>query len=246
MKNLIASTAAMFALSIAAPALAEPTSTIVGFDGGDNGGFQGNAFFESTGGNPGGRAHHLNDSFFNELRTGGIGESANTAFLGDYSSFTNITFSFDIKTDSLTDFIGNQIVRSIGIKLIDRDIQGPSGPSGVFYEMGLVGVNFNPDWTTFSVTIADPTQTDLPSGWIGFGDEDPNTFAPVLPDGASFATVLAGVDEFQITGAVPGFFFTNAFWDVSIDNIQVIVPAPSSIALLGLGGLAATRRRRHA
>jgi len=226
------------------PALAGPTSTVVGFDGGDNGGFQGNAFFLGAGGNPDGRAHHLNDSFFNELRTGGIGEPSNSAFLGDYSSYTNITFSFDIKTDSLTDFIGNQIARPIGIKLIDRDIQGGSGPSGVFFEMGLQGVNFTPDWTTFSVTITDPTQSGLPAGWIGFGDEDPDTFGPILPDGASFASVLASVDEFHITGAVPGFFFGTAFSDISIDNIRLTVPAPGTAALLGLGGLVATRRRR--
>jgi hypothetical protein len=196
-------------------------STIVGFDGGDNEGFTGNAFFEASGGNPGGAARHLNDSFFNDLRTGAPGEPANTDFLGDYSSFTSVTFSFDIKTNMLDDFAGNPIARPIGIALKDRDIMGPSGPSGVFFEIGVVGVNFTPEWTTLSVTITDPTSATLPAGWIGFGDEDPTTYAPILPAGASFASVLASVDEFDVTGAVPGFFFTNAFWDVQIDNITV-------------------------
>ena len=244
MRTRKVSAATLGSVMACAPALAGPSSTVVGFDGGDNGGFQGNAFFQASGGNSGGRAHHLNDSFSNELRTGGIGEPSNSAFLGDYSSFTNITFSFDIKTDSLTDFIGNQIARPIGIKLIDRDIQGGSGASGVFFEMGVQGVSFTPEWTTLSVTIADPTQSALPAGWIGFGDEDPSTFEPILPAGASFASVLASVDEFHITGAVPGFFFGTAFSDVSIDNIRLTVPAPGTAALLGLGGLAATRRRR--
>ena len=45
-------------------------SIVVGFDGGDNEGFVGNALFEATDGNPGGAARHVSDSFFNELRTG--------------------------------------------------------------------------------------------------------------------------------------------------------------------------------
>ena len=198
-------------------------STVVGFDGGDDGGFSGNALFEAAGGNPGGAARHVSDLFFNELRTGGMGEPANANFLGDYSEFLSVTFSFDVKTNMLDDFIGNPIVRSVGISLKDRDIMGPSGPSGVFFEVGLIGTGPNPDWTTMSVTIDDPTSPTLPSGWIGFGDEDPRTFEPILPPGATFATVLAGVDEFQVTGAVPGFFYTNALWDVQIDNITVIV-----------------------
>ena len=99
--------------------------------------------------------------------------------------------------------------------------------------------------TTLSVTIEDPTATELPPGWIGFGDEDPDTFEPILPDGASFASVLASVDEFSITGAVPGFFFGNAFWDVQVDNITVngqLVPEPTG-GLLLLIGLLALRRR---
>jgi len=200
------------------------SSTVVGFDDGSNGGFSGNAFFEAAGGNPGGVAHHLNDSYFNDLRTGAVGEPANPDFLGDYSSYGSVTFSFDIKTNYLNDYMENPIVRSIGIALKDRDIEGPSGPSGVFFEVGLVGVAYTGEWTTLSVTIDDPASTTLPDGWIGFGDEDPdNYYAPILPAGATFASVLASVDEFDVTGAVPGYFFTSAYWDVLIDNITVEV-----------------------
>lgn len=195
----------------------------VGFNGGSDDGFMGNAYFEAAGGNPDGVAHHLGEFFFNDLRTGGVSEPANPAFLGDYSTYASVTFSFDVKTNSLNDFMGNPIARSVGIMLKDRDIQGPSGASGVFIEMGVLGVNFTGEWTTLSVTIEDPASMELPAGWIGFGDEDPNTYAPILPEGATFASVLASVDEFDITGGVPGYFFGFANFDVLIDNITVAV-----------------------
>ena len=219
------------------------STAIVGFDGGAADGFSGNAVFEATGGNPGGAARHITDLNFNDLRTGASGEPANAAFLGDYSAHNSVTFSIDVKTNMLDSFAGNPIARPIGIALRDRDIQGGSGASGVFFELGVLGVNFTPDWTTLSVTIDDPTSTDLPPGWIGFGDEDPNTFEPVLPAGATFASVLASVDEFDVTGAAPGFFFGPAFWDVQIDNIAVAVPEPNASLLL-IFAFAGLRRRR--
>ena len=221
------------------------SNTLVGFDGGAAEGFVGNALFEPTGGNPGGAARHVTDLFFSELRTGGEGEPSNPGFLGDYSGFSSVSFSVDVKTNMLDDFAGNPIARPVGVMLIDRDITGGSGPSGVYFELGTLGVNFTPDWTTLSVTIDDPTSTTLPPGWVGFGDEDPVTFEPVLPAGASFASVLAGVDEFRITGAAPGFFFTFAFYDVQVDNIRVtVVPEPTSgVWLTALVGLALWRQR---
>ncbi|MEM8679575.1 MAG: hypothetical protein AAGF97_09515, partial [Planctomycetota bacterium] len=182
------------------------STTVAGFDDGSNDGFTGNAFFDATGGNPGGNANHLAQFMqFVSLRTGGVGEPSNPNFLGDYSSFDSATFSFDIRVDTLASFNG-PISRDIGIALIDRDIQGSSGPSGVFFTLATMNESIQDDWTSLSVTIDDPTSATLPAGWIGFGDESP-TFEPILPAGATFASVLASVDEFQITGAVPGFFF---------------------------------------
>jgi len=69
------------------------------------------------------------------------------------------------------------------------------------------------------------------------------------PTSGSFDTDLPGAAPY--TGAVvqlfldgSGNFFTRDFDDVSTQVSGVIVPAPASLALLGLGGLAATRRRR--
>jgi hypothetical protein len=243
-KTTFITAAAIAAISMLASPSYAASNALVGFDGGTNDGFQGNAYFEATGGNPGGNAHHLAPDFFGtSLRTGALGEPANPSFLGDYSSFDEVTFELELRVDVLRDFIGNPIFREIGIALRDRDIQGPSGASGVFFTLDVIGESLQPDWTNLSVTIDDPTSPTLPAGWIGFGDEDPNTFEPILPAGATFATVLAGVDEFEITTFVPGYFYTSANTDIRIDNIRVTVPEPTCFALLGLGLLTVVRRR---
>jgi hypothetical protein len=218
-------------------------TTVVGFDNGTDGGFTGNAVFEPTGGNPGGSAHHLGFFFWNEIRTGGIGEPANPAFLGDYSGFGEVSFGVDVKVDALTDFNGNPIVRPFGIALIDRDIQGSAGPSGVFYPLADIASFLQPEYTSLDVTIDDPTQDTLPPGWVGFGEFDPNTFEPILPAGATFATVLASVDEVQFTGNDPRFLYGDAFFDVRLDNAFVTVPEPATALLFALGSLALLRRR---
>ena len=220
MKETIAITGVTMGV-LATPAFSQST-TVAGFDGGSNDGFSGNAFFEAKGGNPGGNAHHDAALFFNELRTGAPSEPANAGFLGDYSPFAEVTLSVDVKTESLTNFFGFQIARPIGFKLWNRNIQGPDSDAGVFFEAGTLGVDFTPDWTTLSVTF-DPTSSDLPPGWIGFGDVN-EFFEPVLPAGVTFADILADVTEFDVTGAVPGFLFTDAFFDVRVDNIAVILP----------------------
>ncbi len=136
-----------------------------------------------------------------------------------------------------------RISRELGIAVLDRDIQGPNGPSGLYFPLGIISAFNNPNYTPLSVTVADPTQTTLPPGVIGFGDQDPNTFEPILPPGATFATVLAGVDEFQVTTFVPGFFFTDANYDVRFDNIFVSVPEPTCGWLVMMGGLVLLRHR---
>src|SRR5262245_24132970 len=166
-------------------------TTVAGFDGGSDSGFQGNALFEASGGNPGGVAHTNDLVEFPSLRTGAIGEPSNPGFLGDYSGFSNVSFSVDVKTVSLQDFFGDEISRPFGVMLIDRDIQGTDGPSGVYFQLGELGVNFNPDWTSYSVTIANPASPTMPAGWIGFGSTNMQTFETELPAGATFATVLA-------------------------------------------------------
>lgn len=219
--------AACLAAGLAAASADAQTSTAVGFDGGGADGFTGNFSFEAANGNPDGNAHCLLTTFFPSLRTGGVGEPTNPGFVGDYSTFAEVTFRLDVQVTSITNFFGGEIQRPLGIALVDRDVQGPSGPSGVFFELAALSSMAQANWTELAVTIDDTGATVLPAGWIGFGDEDSMTFAPILPAGATFASVLAGVDEIRITGAVPGFFFSNAAFDMRVDNVAVVATLPS-------------------
>lgn len=226
---------------------ASQTSVSVGFDGGSNGDFTGNFFFEASGGNPDGNAHILLSTWFPSLTTGAPGQAANAAFLGDYTQFPRVTLSMDVRVDALrSPFTNLPLERSLGIALVDRDAVGPSGPAGVFFELAVLSESSQPDWTNLAVTIDDTGEASLPAGWIGFGAEDPNTFEPILPQGSTFTSVLASVDEMWITGAVPGFFFSNAIFDVRIDNVALetdgglgtpyCAASPNSTGLAGATG----------
>lgn len=141
-------------------------------------------------------------------------------------------------------FLGNQTSRPFGVMLINRNIQGTDGPAGVYFQLGNLSVFENPNWTSYSVTIANPASATTPAGWIGFGSTNAQ-FEPQLPTGTTFADILANVTEFRISGAVPGFFFGPVMPDYYMDNISVTVPAPgAAIPMLGIAAAACARRRR--
>ena len=215
-KNILVILSMLATCLVATPAALAQFPTVVGFDGGANDGFEGNFVFEAKGGNPGGNAYLPNALVnFPDLRT-----TTNQAFLGDYSIFSEVTISFDLLVENLETLNAEQIERPIGIQFINEDFQGQFQAAGVFYELGLISSELQSDWTNLSVTF-DPNSTSLPLGWTGFGAEDPNTFEPILPENVTFADILSGVDQFSITGAVPGFFFGSVFTELRIDNITL-------------------------
>ncbi len=77
------------------------------------------------------------------------------------------------------------------------------------------------------------------AGWINGGGNDfmSNQVVGGLPDGTGN---LGGDGNGTFTGNVSGIDFNN----FAGDQFVTIIPAPGSMALLGLGGLAAARRRR--
>jgi hypothetical protein len=76
-------------------------------------------------------------------------------------------------------------------------------------------------WTTITCEIPDPTSTTLPPGWGGTGDEDPNTYEPILPPGYTYASVMANIGNFRVTTAQPGYFYIPSWWEAGFDNIKV-------------------------
>jgi len=233
--------AAMAAVAIAGVAQLgfAGSSTVVTFDNGAEGwsGFGGTSI-QPAGGNPGASMRTVLENFGIEFSN-----TTNAAFVQDLTQYTSVTFSIDLKVNQM-DFFGSPVTRPWVLELRDYDQPGPDNPfySSVFYEFQWVGAG--PDWNTWSVTIDNPQSATLPAGWGGSGDVN-GSFEPVLPAGVTFASILAGYDEIAFTTLEPGWAFGFSNFDWQIDNITITtVPAPGALALLGVSGLLARRRRR--
>jgi hypothetical protein len=231
--------AACLAAAVAAPALADTTTT---FDNGLEGwSISGRTDINPTGGNPGANLHGvLIDVFGADIRN-----NTNDAFLGDLSRYGMLELSIDIQVNSIN-FFGQEVPRDLVVELRDYTNNNGYPWTSVYYNLGTLQAvsEGNDGWVTYSVIIEDPFAVGLPDGWGGYGDETP-LGDPILPAGRTFASVLASVDEISFTTFVPGFFFGFTNFDIQVDNIAIrTVPAPSAVALLGFGGLVGARRRR--
>ncbi len=231
-----------FALAAcAAPAVADHTTT---FDNGTEGwSISGRETINPFGGNPGANLHgQLVDVFGADIRN-----NTNGAFLGDLSRYGQFELSIDIQVNSIT-YFGSEVPRDLVVELRDYDNANGYPWTSVWVNLGTLEANSDrgvDGWQTFSVVIDDPYASDLPDGWGGYGDEDPNTYEPILPEGRTFASVIQSVDEIAFTTFVPGWFFGFTNFDIQVDNISIrTIPAPSAVALLGAAGLVGTRRRR--
>lgn len=231
-------------------------ASVTTFDGGQtngwgvfgtNNGVEGD-FLMNSGGNPGAYLRFFqNDTFGVSLRN-----TTNADVLGDYGRFTgDVHLSVDVKVNSIVFdpwFTGgNEVERHLVVELMQYNAPGSEYPHhSVYYDLGTISSWATGNWTTFSVTIADPTSTALPNGWGGTGAEDPNTYEPMLPPGATFASVLSHVDEIRFTTYQPGWFYGFTKFDLEFDNIVVQgIPGPGGLmALLVAGSLAGHRRRR--
>jgi hypothetical protein len=217
---------------LAASAEAQVTT----FDGGTEGwSVSGRDDISQFGGNPGANMDvFLDDVFGAEIR------NSTAPFTGDFRNRGNLTFTVDIQIDSIQ-FFFSEVERNLVVQLYNYDVDGRGTAASVWAPIGTLGI-FNTEWTTYSATL-DTTSVGLPGGWFGAGDEDPNTFEPILPPGVTVQDVLAGVDEIAFTTFVPGFFFGFTNFDMSVDNVG-IVPAPGAIAVM-IGSLGLLGRRRR-
>jgi hypothetical protein len=196
---------------IAGPLAAQ--TTVVTFDNGGEG-WDGNGSIEPDGGNPGANFHFVVNNFDIEIRN-----DSNPAFTGDLTQSSEITVGMDALVNSIS-FEGTEVSRDLIVEFRSHALaQGGYPYSSVWYDLGLLQAD--PAWHSYSVTFT-PASTDLPSGWGGYGAEDPMSGAPILPPGVTFADVMASTDELAFTTSEPGFFYGFTDFDVRFDNLTIV------------------------
>ena len=202
-------------------------------------GFGGMSFIDNTGGNGGGAGYRTQ---FNNF---GIDfyNNTNSAFIGDFTGYSEVTVSFDLKVDQIGTFL--PVPRPFMLEMRSTSLAADGYPwASAYFLFDWYSQDSFDGYITLSTTF-DPNSMTLPAGWGGYGAEDPMTFEPTLPDGVTYADIMANVDEMAISTILPGFFFSFDDYDVTLDNITIsTVPAPASLALITFGGLVGTRRRR--
>lgn len=173
----------------------------------------------------------------------------NPAVLGDLSRYgDSIQFSFDARVFQLYDQVGNELNPdwfSLTLELVNYGDPGTGAPYSSVYTTIFGLPQIAEGWRHYEFTI--PMGENLPIGWGGTGDEDPETFMPRLPAGVTYGDILRNVDEFRVSTYEPGFFYGLNFWEFGWDNVNVsVVPAPSTVFAMGsLGVLSIRRRRQH-
>jgi hypothetical protein len=157
----------------------------------------------------------------------------NPAFIGDYTAKGPVRITVDVNVNDYTLHgwwtMEVEEYRQLVVEFIDYDNPytdpdtGYSWPwTSVIYQAGYFP-NREAGWKTFTVDIEDPSATEVPEGWVGFGGpESPTTYMPQLPPDRTFADVMAGVDEIQLHSIEPGYFYSIGFThDIEFDNITI-------------------------
>lgn len=142
---------------------------------------------------------------------------------------------FDASGDA---FVGDYLAG--GIDRISFDFRHNAGQ-----DLGIaLRVATSNNFPAFAVELANPVAS---GEWVTLSF-DLSFFNPLLtiegaPTPQAFNEIMQSVGNIQISADRPDGLSTPLEVDFDLDNVS-ITPAPGSVALLGLGGLAAVRRRR--
>ncbi|MBO6740566.1 MAG: PEP-CTERM sorting domain-containing protein [Phycisphaerales bacterium] len=142
---------------------------------------------------------------------------------------------FDASGDA---FVGDYLAG--GINRISFDFRHNAGQ-----DLGIaLRVATSNNFPAFAVELASPVAS---GEWVTLSF-DLSFFNPLLtiegaPTPDAFNAIMQSVGNIQVSADRPDGLSTPLEVDFDLDNVS-ITPAPGSVALLGLGGLAAVRRRR--
>lgn len=142
---------------------------------------------------------------------------------------------FDASGDA---FVGNYLAS--GINRISFDFRHSAGQ-----DLGIaLRVASSNNFPAFAVELDGPVAS---GEWVNLSF-DLSFFNPLLtiegaPTPDAFNAIMQSIGNIQVSADRPDGLATPLVVDFDLDNVA-ITPAPSAMALLGLGGLAATRRRR--
>lgn len=142
---------------------------------------------------------------------------------------------FDASGDA---FVGDYLAS--GIDRISFDFRHNAGQ-----DLGVaLRVATSNNFPAFAVELASPVAS---GEWVSLSF-DLSFFNPLLtiegaPTPEAFNAIMQSIGNLQVSVDRPDGLDTPLVVDFDLDNVS-ITPAPGSLALLGLGGLAATRRRR--
>ncbi len=142
---------------------------------------------------------------------------------------------FDASGDA---FVGNYLAS--GINRISFDFRHNAGQ-----DLGIaLRVASSNNFPAFAVELDGPVAS---GEWVTLSF-DLSFFNPLLtiegaPTPDAFNAIMQSIGNIQVSADRPDGLDTPLVVDFDLDNVA-ITPAPGAFALLGLGGLAATRRRR--
>ncbi|MCW5777634.1 MAG: hypothetical protein KIS87_14455 [Phycisphaeraceae bacterium] len=173
-----------------------------------------------------------------------IGSALYESSLGNPTGFIAVPEPFFIPGDiafvAPSKFLGNKSAALGGVLQFDRKIWSPGldySATQVDYAVDVVisgnGVTLGYNlpvithtiWKTYTLPL------DVGMGWFNVADNLPATHAQLL-------AVLSNLDDLRLRANLD-----NKYLNAGVDNVMLI-PTPASIALLGIAGLTAFRRRR--
>lgn len=202
---------ALAAAFAAAPALAQ--QTVVTFDDGWSGWNAQAKAITPEGGNPGPHIRTELEAFGLTVWT-----DSHEAFVGNLGGPDELSIGIDVKAEQLSGLNG-PVERPLVVEFRSYALGADGMPwASVWYELGTL--EGGQPWRTLSVSF-DPGSTTLPSGWRGTGAEDPVTGELILPEGVTFADILAQTDEVAFSTTPPGSFSATVWFDVRFDNIFI-------------------------